>query len=245
MKGRTSKRSQGEQDRHEARPERALTMKHRAYFLFALLCCASLLTLFTTSALPATTPNSRGRTPTQTRAVISGLTTMNSVSSSRVGTLFDTSNPTLNAYANSNTKGVTFRTSWADVEPADGTYDFSKLDTVFANAEKYGKWVDLILIPGFGTPSWALKGVQTVSMPISYGPGASSGTPLPLPVPWDSTYLSEWSTFLKAIASRYESHASFRMIAAAGPTSVSAEMSLPDSPDDIVKWTNAGYTSQK
>jgi hypothetical protein len=32
-------------------------------------------------------------------------------------------------------------------------FDFSKIDTVFANAEKNGKWVELILIPGFGTPA--------------------------------------------------------------------------------------------
>jgi hypothetical protein len=211
----------------------------------ALLVLAATSLLCPIGAVAGATSHSQGQTSAQSRAVLSGLTTMNSVDAERVGKLFDTSNPTLNAYANPNTKGVTFRTSWADVEPADGTYDFSKLDTVFANAEKNGKWVALILIPGFGTPSWALKDVQTVSMPIPYGPGSSSPTPLPLPVPWDSTYLSRWFAFLQAIANRYESHASFRMIAAAGPTSVSSEMSLPSRPDEIVQWKNAGYTSQK
>jgi hypothetical protein len=38
---------------------------------------------------------------------------------------------------------------------------------------------------------------------------------------------------------------SFRKIAAAGPTCVSAEMSLPDSPNDIVQWEKFGYTTQK
>jgi hypothetical protein len=218
-------------------------MRRTAYVFLALLVLADASLRCPIAAVPATTSHNQAQT--STRAPISGLTTMNSVDAERVGKLFDTSNPTLNAYANPNTKGVTFRTSWADVEPADGTYDFSKLDTVFANAEKNGKWVALILIPGFGTPSWALKGVQTVSMPIRYGAGSLSGTPLPLPVPWDSTYLTRWFAFLQAIGNRYESHASFRMIAAAGPTSVSAEMSLPDSPDDLIQWKNAGYTSQK
>jgi hypothetical protein len=35
------------------------------------------------------------------------------------------------------------------------------------------------------------------------------------------------------------------MIAAAGPTSVSAEMSLPHSQSDIAQWKKLGYTSQK
>jgi hypothetical protein len=50
---------------------------------------------------------------------------------------------------------------------------------------------------------------------------------------------------LKVIAERYAGKASFRKIAAAGPTSVSAEMSLPDSPNDIVRWEKFGYTTQK
>ena len=78
---------------------------------------------------------------------------------------------------------------------------------------------------------------------IPYGPG--SGMLLPLPVPWDQTYLSRWFTFLKVIADRYAGKASFRKIAAAGPTCVSAEMSLPDSSNDIVQWEKFGYTTQK
>jgi hypothetical protein len=172
-----------------------------------------------------------------------GIAVVNRMDAHRVGKLFDTSNPTLNAYANPNTSGVVFRTSWADVEPEERRFVFAKLDTVFANAEKNGKWVDLILIPGFGTPRWAMQGVQSATFAIQYGAG--TGTTLPLPVPWDHTYLSRWFTFLKAIADRYAGKASFRMIATAGPTSVSSEMSLPDSPDEIVQWRKLGYTSEK
>ena len=99
------------------------------------------------------------------------------------------------------------------------------------------------MIPGFGTPGWAMKGVQSGTFAIPYGPG--NGTSLPLPVPWDQTYLSRWFTFLKVIGDRYGGKTSFRKIAAAGPTCVSAEMSLPDSPNDIVQWEKLGYTSQK
>ena len=171
-----------------------------------------------------------------------GISTVNHVDAERVGKPFDTSNPTLNAYVNPNTAGVTFRTSWADVEPEEGNFDFSKLDTVFLNAEKNGKWVALILIPGFGTPGWAMKGVRSATFAIEYGRG--SGKSLPLPVPWDQTYLSRWFTFLKAIAGRYGDKTSFRMIGSAGPTSVSAEMSLPESPEEISLWKKLGYTSE-
>lgn len=195
-----------------------------------------------TQSAPAPTS---GSGPSKGKSGISGLSTVNSIDVDRVGKLFDTSNPTLNVYANPNMSGVTFRSSWASVEPEDGKFDFSKIDTVFANAEKTGKWVGLRLIPGFGTPSWAMQGVQSVMFPIPYGPGSVKGTVLPLPVPWDPTYLSRWFAFLKAVGDRYAGKASFLRIDAAGPTSVSAEMSLPDSKSDIVQWKKAGYTSQK
>jgi len=172
-----------------------------------------------------------------------GISVVNRMGTYKGGLLFDTSNPTLNAYTNPNTSGVTFGTQWAAVEPEEGKFDFSKIDTVFTNAEKNGKWVDLILIPGFATPGWAMQGVQSGTFAIQYG--ARVGTVLPLPVPWDQTYLSRWFTFLKVIADRYAGRTSFRMIAAAGPTSVSPEMSLPDSPNDVVQWEKLGYTPQK
>ncbi len=172
-----------------------------------------------------------------------GISAVNSVDSLRSGKPFDTSDATLNAYANPNTSGVTFRTSWADVEPKEGKFDYSKLDTVFDNAEKHSKWVELILIPGFGTPAWAMKDVKSDVFAISYGRGA--GTSESLPAPWDKTYLTRWFAFLKAISERYGDRPSFRMIAAAGPTSVSAEMSLPDDSDGIAKWKKLGYTSDK
>ena len=99
-------------------------------------------------------------------------------------------------YGNSNISGITFRTSWADVEPAQGDFEWTKLDTVFDNAEKNGKWVELVLIPGFGTPAWALQGVQTGSFSIIYGPG--KGENLMLPLPWDEIYLNRWFSFLKS-----------------------------------------------
>lgn len=59
-------------------------------------------------------------------------------------------------YTNPSIAGLTFRTSWKTVEPTEGTFVWTKLDTVFDKAEQNGKWVELILIPGFGTPTWAV-----------------------------------------------------------------------------------------
>jgi len=154
------------------------------------------------------------------------------------GILFDD-----RTYANPNIAGITFRTSWADLEPTKGNFDWTKLDKVFDSAEKNGKWVELVLIPGFGTPAWALQGVQTETFSVIYGPG--KGEDLLLPLPWDQIYLNRWFAFLKAVSARYENRPSFIKIAADGPTSITGEMTLPNTPADLCTWVKAGYTSDR
>jgi hypothetical protein len=173
-----------------------------------------------------------------------GLTAVNNFEpGAKAGGLFDCSLFDDRTYTNPNIAGLTFRTSWEDIEPTQGNFVWAKLDTVFNKAEKNGKWVELVLIPGFATPAWALQGVQTASFSVIYGPG--KGENMTLPLPWDQTYLDRWFTFLKAVSARYQNRPSFIKIAADGPTSVTAEMSLPNAPADLCTWIMVGYTSDR
>jgi hypothetical protein len=206
----------------------------------------------TTTPAPPITATNTAAPPTVTAAVTTvvttaiaaatqprGLTAVNNFEpSTRVGSLFDPQ-----TYANPSIAGLTFRTSWADIEPSEGGFVWTKLDNVFDNADQHGKWVELVLIPGFGTPAWALAGVQTAVFGVKYGPG--KGDQLPLPLPWDQTYLDRWFAFLTAVSARYQNRASFIKIAADGPTSVTAEMSLPNEDADLCAWIAAGYTSDR
>jgi len=136
--------------------------------------------------------------------------------------------------------GVAFQIKWGDVEPVQGKPDWSKLDKLFAAAESSKKWVHLLIFPGFGAPAWALEGAKTEMFAIQYGP--DKGTVKQLPMPWDRTYLTRWFAFLKQLSHRYGRSPAFRLIAADGPTSVSAEMSLPNTPEDVKKWQTHSYT---
>jgi hypothetical protein len=153
----------------------------------------------------------------------------------------DSFNP--ETYKNPSISGVSFRVYWKDLEPGNDSFNWQITDAVFSQASANGKWVDLIIVPGFETPTWALQGVRTGTFSRKYGRGA--GITGPLPLPWDETYLSRWFNFLQVVSARYGNNPSFCMISAAGPTSVSAEMSLPNSSDDIQKWIALGYTPTK
>jgi len=146
----------------------------------------------------------------------------------------------LRALNNPNVSGAALQIHWSELEPVEGKPDWSKLDDLFAAAEKTKKWVQLLIFPGFFSPAWALEGVKTEQFPIPYGPG--QGTVMSLPMPWNPVYLNRWSAFLKQLGERYGKSPAFRMIGAAGPTSVSVEMTLPRDPE---KWRSDGYTASK
>jgi len=151
---------------------------------------------------------------------------------------------TLRALNISFISGVDLQIDWRDIEPVQGKPDWSKLDALFAAAISSKKWVKLDIFPGFFSPEWALEGAKTDLFNIPYGPG--SGAVAKLPMPWDRVYLGRWFTFVRQLGERYGSSPAFRMIAAAGPTSVSSEMTLPAySPPAIQKWLSDGYTPAK
>ena len=52
--------------------------------------------------------------------------------------------------------GLAIRTFWSTLQPEKSRYDFSSLEAAFAAAAAKHKTVQLILVPGFGTPSWVL-----------------------------------------------------------------------------------------
>jgi hypothetical protein len=149
----------------------------------------------------------------------------------------------LRALTNASVSSVAFQIRWRDIEPVEGKPDWSRLDQLFAAAETSGKWVQLLVFPGFFSPTWAMEGAQTEFFPLQYGPG--KGTAALLPMPWDQVYLARWFTFLKQLSGRYGNSAAFRVIAADGPTSVSAEFTLPGTPADLRTWLSAGYTPER
>jgi hypothetical protein len=140
-------------------------------------------------------------------------------------------------------RGFAIQIAWRDLEPEQGKPDWSRLEELFAAAEGAKKWVRLVIYAGFWTPGWALEGVRWEQFARQYGPGR--GTVEKLPMPWDGVYLARWIAFLREVHAKFGTSPAFRMIAAAGPTSVSAEMTLPRRPQDLAAWKRNSYTPQR
>lgn len=145
--------------------------------------------------------------------------------------------------------GIALRERWMHLEPSDGSYQLNRIDEVIAKAARAQKTVQLILVPGFFSPSWMLSKLTRcedgwvstcgkADFSIPYGPDSrGANTFQPLPLPWSPTYKQYWQRFLGEVARRYNTNLTVVSIAIAGPTSVSAEMSLPnDNEGEKDKW---------
>jgi hypothetical protein len=135
------------------------------------------------------------------------------------------------------------RTFWSTTEPNRGGFDFSFIDGQLALARANGKGMVISVMSGVFTPTWALAGVQTAPFVAPYG--FLQGQTVTLPLPWDLIYLQTWLGFVAVLGQRYGADPNVVLVPMTGPTSVSDEMSLPDSPsnpDEIAQWAQLGYT---
>lgn len=186
--------------------------------------------------------------PTDTRPVVNSQSPSALASdapSGLVAVIVDKPGRPLNSetFSNPAISGVALQIHWSDIEPVEGKPDWSTLDSLVAKAAASKKWVQFLIFPGFFTPSWALAGAQSDRFALQYGPG--KGTVEALPMPWDKVYLDRWLAFVKMVSERYGKSSALRVIAADGPTSVSAEASLPNAPADLRQWQADGYTPDK
>ena len=158
--------------------------------------------------------------------------------------------------------GLALQVHWDLLNPtATGPYFWNYVDDAFAqvlawntqNPNQPPKTIQLIVDPGFQSPTWLLDSIPpcdglfatpVVTPPSDCGTVVFMGyqeTPDNdvLPLPWNQAYQTAWQTFLNALAGRYLSNPAFVSISVAGPTASSSEITLPSD-----STTNAGDNPQ-
>jgi len=65
--------------------------------------------------------------------------------------------------ANPDVDGISLRQDWSALEPADGTYDFTFLDTAVAACSAAGKQVLLRINTQSGKPAWVTTAIQNAA----------------------------------------------------------------------------------
>ena len=137
--------------------------------------------------------------------------------------------------------GLSLRAGWIDVEPREGSYDWSLFDSGLAAAVEYGKKVMLRVLPGVKTPAWVYEAGAAQFEFVDVNPyHETSGQTLHMPVPWDPVYLEKWRQFVAAFGAAYAGHPNVTIVAISGPAA-GGEMHLGDE-GAADRWCAVGYS---
>ncbi len=118
--------------------------------------------------------------------------------------------------------GLAFRTAWRVLEPQDGVYDWTTLDTAFDTVRTRGKQLTLhVGVSSIGIPGW-LPGLGVVM----YTYTTPTGTSVTEPVPWDATFLARYSQFVAALAAHIQTRGDSGLLYAVSNGVPVAEMSI-------------------
>ena len=142
---------------------------------------------------------------------------------------------------------------WFDIEPSDGTFDFSHLDVAVNQVLATGKKFRLAIRAGSGTPAWLLAEVATWTMinPVNAGNCAS----VTLPMPFDSTYLSRFGGMVSALGAHYAGNPNMPGVVVTGMNRTTAELWQPGytgqtvngcvTNNDVAGLQGLGWTEEK
>lgn len=157
--------------------------------------------------------------------------------------------------------GVVLQVGWNTIEPREGNFNWSSIDSIITQAATAGLHVSIVLMPGYQTPSWVYsdgaKQFQFVWDIATWGPKVC--TVQTIPVPWDAVYLSKWNTMVSALGARYSNNTTVASVKVTGINGKTGELFLPTataqsissgkisckSNNDITNWQGAGYTRLK
>lgn len=125
--------------------------------------------------------------------------------------------------------GISWVLPWKDLEPAQGSFVWTKLD--YALAQSGGKPVFLRVVAGITSPAW-LPRADGITAPNPKGGSAWT------PIPWNANFLAAWKTFINAFGARYNNNAHIAIIEGGGD-GPQGEAHLAGS---YALWHAAGYS---
>jgi Beta-galactosidase len=122
--------------------------------------------------------------------------------------------------------GVVVNQTWAQLEPEQGTYDFSTLDASLAVVAAYNQahpsstlGVRLRVFAAYAAPDWA-KTLDGTPITVAATASNTGGT---LGRWWESGYRDAWAGLQKALAARYDTNPTLNEVAVSSCTTLTAE----------------------
>jgi hypothetical protein len=142
-----------------------------------------------------------------------------------------------------NVTGMSLRYSWAALEPTEGIFNWTFLDSEVARATAAGKQVLLRIGTQSGKPAWVTTAIQRARG--KFFTWDNNGVMTTIPVFWDPTFLAKKKAMIAALGSHFTNNPTVTIVCASFANSTSEDWNVPHTATDIANWFAVGYTSDK
>src|SRR4051812_5101529 len=115
------------------------------------------------------------------------------------------------ALNNPDVMGISTRQGWMDLEPTEGNFDWSFLDSEVAKAAAAGKKVMLRIGTQSGKPAWVTTAIENAGgLFFSFD---DNGVPTTVPVFWDPTFLAKKKAMITAVGAHFTNNPTVKIVA--------------------------------
>jgi hypothetical protein len=122
--------------------------------------------------------------------------------------------------------GIALQIGWRDVQPEDGKFDWSQIDSFIQMARSANKRITLHLLP-LRPPQWVFDaGAEPFTFTIRVPGNPRQGDQVTEYVPWDKVFLRKWTTLVEQFGARYRNDPTVFAVSVTAPA---PEMMLPGS----------------
>ena len=139
--------------------------------------------------------------------------------------------------------GVSIRQDWKDLEPTEGEFDFSFLDSEVVRVAAAGKRILLRIGTQAHKPDWVTTAVSQAGG--TFFISDDDGAPTTIPVFWDPTFLAKKKAMIAALGAHFTNNTAIAIIVASFANATSEDWNVPHDPTSTAAWLAAGYTPDK
>ena len=118
--------------------------------------------------------------------------------------------------------GISWVLRWADVEPSQGRYNWTTLDSDLNVCSTQHRLCMVRIIAGRSSPSW-----YSPKVTFTYTNAAKNKVTASMPITWSTDFVTAWTRFIAAYGARYANDPRIDVVQMAG-AGVLGEMSLPN-----------------
>jgi len=145
--------------------------------------------------------------------------------------------------ANPDVAGISIRYGWLGLEPTEGVFDWTFLDSEVARAAAAGKTVLLRIVSQAGKPQWVTNAV--VNAGGSFFTFNDGGTNTSIPVFWDPTFVAKKKAMIAALGAHFGNNPTVSIVSASFANATSEDWNVPHTSDLVTQWLALGWTSEK